>query len=317
MAYVRVEIHATGEIAEQAERLFAESPFATNIARFRGASIRPSGDILQCDTPREAASCLLDDLKAIGIGKDDTTLIVGGSTASHLDDRATRLERKARGSASDALLWNVVQDTLDEEIELSFTFLAFMVLATLLGAVGVVTNSAILVVGAMVIGPEFGPIANFCVNAMSGHWRAAVLAWRNVTAGFLIAVIAAALFTAILRATGVFPDELIRDGLIKEVASPNWLTLIIALIAGSAGTLALTSARSATLVGVLISVTTIPAAADAAALIVYGAAGEAMKALLTLAINLTGIAAAGIFTLTLQRFLIPRLHRNRATKADA
>ena len=38
-----------------------------------------------------------------------------------------------------------------------------MVLAALIAAVGIYQDSPILIVGAMVVGPEFGPIAGFCV----------------------------------------------------------------------------------------------------------------------------------------------------------
>ncbi|WBQ03431.1 hypothetical protein [Kribbella sp. CA-293567] len=40
----------------------------------------------------------------------------------------------------------------------SWAFYAFLTLATMIAAVAVVTDSAILVVGAMVVGPEFGVV---------------------------------------------------------------------------------------------------------------------------------------------------------------
>ena len=38
-----------------------------------------------------------------------------------------------------------------------------MILATLIAAVGIVTDSIILIIGAMIVGPEFGPLAGLCV----------------------------------------------------------------------------------------------------------------------------------------------------------
>ena len=38
-----------------------------------------------------------------------------------------------------------------------------MVLAALIAGAGIVTDSQILIIGAMVVGPEFGPLAGFCV----------------------------------------------------------------------------------------------------------------------------------------------------------
>ena len=61
------------------------------------------------------------------------------------------------------MLWEQVEQTVSESTDLSFSFVAFMVLATLLASVGILTDSAILIVGAMVVGPEFGPLAALCV----------------------------------------------------------------------------------------------------------------------------------------------------------
>ena len=38
-----------------------------------------------------------------------------------------------------------------------------MVVATLIAAVGILTDQLILIIGAMVVGPEFGPLAGLCV----------------------------------------------------------------------------------------------------------------------------------------------------------
>ena len=47
--------------------------------------------------------------------------------------------------------------------ELSLTFVSYMVLAMLIAAVGILLDQPILIVGAMVVGPEFGPLAGLCV----------------------------------------------------------------------------------------------------------------------------------------------------------
>ncbi len=65
--------------------------------------------------------------------------------------------------------------------------------------------------------------------------------------------------------------------------------------------LSLTSAKSGALVGVLISVTTIPAAANIGVAAAYGEWGDAGGAALQLGINLGGIVVAGVLTLYIQR----------------
>lgn len=78
---------------------------------------------------------------------------------------------------------------------------------------------------------------------------------------------------------------------------PGWYSLITALVAGTAGMLSLTSSRSAALVGVFISVTTVPAAGNAAVAGVLGNWHETWLSAAQLGINLTGIVIAGVLTL--------------------
>jgi hypothetical protein len=44
-----------------------------------------------------------------------------------------------------------------------------MVLATLVAAAGIMTDSQILIIGAMVVAPEFGPLAGFAVAEPRGR----------------------------------------------------------------------------------------------------------------------------------------------------
>jgi len=302
---LRIEVQAPTDRADQAEGLLAATPHAINRTRLRGMLVEPPGDVLACDVPRERADALVEQLHANGFCTDGANVtIVTGLT--HLSTHANLAEDAAGGAGSDALIWRQLVDTLDEEVVPSFSFLLFMVLATLLGAIGVVTNSAILVVGAMVIGPEFGPLANLFVAVFDRDWRRIIRGGVTLFVGFTVAIVAASLFALAMRNVGVFPDTLAFSGFVAEVATPNTLSIVIALIAGVAGTLALTSNRSGSLIGVLISVTTIPAAADAAVLLSYGHERAAIDAMLTLAINLFGMTVAGVAALAAHRRLARR-----------
>ena len=70
--------------------------------------------------------------------------------------------------------------------------------------------------------------------------------------------------------------------------------------------LALTSAKSATLVGVFISVTTVPAAAFASVALVEGRYGQALGSAAQLAINVIGIVVAAVAVLVVSRRTVPR-----------
>jgi len=86
---------------------------------------------------------------------------------TELSDAMERAADAARGSPSDAVVWEEVTKRTSESAELSVSFVLFMVLAALIASVGIFLDSAILIVGAMVVGPEFGPIAGICVAVLA------------------------------------------------------------------------------------------------------------------------------------------------------
>jgi uncharacterized membrane protein len=99
------------------------------------------------------------------------------------------------------------------------------------------------------------------------------------------------------------------------ISDPDEFSFIVAVFAGTAGMLSLTSAKSGALVGVLISVTTIPAAANIGVAAAYSDWSEWRGAMAQLAVNLSAILLAGIVTLFIQRRLYQR--RRRAHLHDA
>jgi uncharacterized hydrophobic protein (TIGR00271 family) len=90
------------------------------------------------------------------------------------------------------------------------------------------------------------------------------------------------------------------------VYAPDAFSFIVAVLAGIAGTLSLTSAKSGALVGVAISVTTVPAAANAAVALAYGDTKQTVGSTEQLLLNLLGIVLAGTLTLLLQKWLWSR-----------
>jgi uncharacterized membrane protein len=75
----------------------------------------------------------------------------------------------------------------------------------------------------------------------------------------------------------------------------------VAMLAGAAGMLAMTSAKSAALVGVFISVTTVPAAGYAVVAAVAGEWNRCVQSVGQLLVNLLGIVAAAAIVLIVRR----------------
>jgi len=205
-------------------------------------------------------------------------------------------------------VWEEVEERTSESAELSGSFVAFMVLATLIAAVGILTDSLILIIGAMVVGPEFGPLAGVCVAVVQQRLPLARRSLVALGVGFAAAIGATLLGTLILRAVGTAPDELSEEihPATLFISEPSTWSIIVAVLAGVAGVLSLTTAKSGALIGVLISVTTIPAAANVGVAAAYADWGEFTGALVQLLINVLSILVAGIATLALQRAVYRR-----------
>ncbi|WP_327703454.1 DUF389 domain-containing protein [Streptomyces decoyicus] len=278
----------------------------THLVVLSGAARDPQGDVVLCDVAREAGDGLLARLRAMDL--DRTGSIAIENIDLSLSRRADRAEDEAPGEGADAVLWESLTDATHEESTLSATYLAFLTLATMIAACGVVLDNAILIVGAMAVGPEFGPLAGICTALVQ---RAPRLAWRSVQAllvGFALAMVVTVGFSLFMDAVGLFRVEALEAARPNThfIYRPDWFSFVVAVLAGIAGVLSLTSAKSGALVGVAISVTTVPAAANAAVALGYQEYGQAWHSMEQLLLNLAGIVIAGTLTLAAQKLLWAR-----------
>lgn len=269
------------------------------------------GTIVTADLARECAEEVLTDLDRMGV--HDVGMVALYEVDTALGQLVDRAERTAPGEGADALIWDELASRTGEDSTLTWTFVAFMVLATLLASIGVVTDSSVTIVGAMIVGPEFGPLAGLAVGLVRRRFSIARRAVVALLVGFPVAIVVTALLAVLARAGGLITPADIT-GVHREtqfIYHPGWFSLITALVAGAAGMISLTSSKSAALVGVFVSVTTIPAAGNAAVAGVLGQWRETWLSLAQLGINLVGIVAAGVLTLEVMR----RAARSRARGA--
>jgi uncharacterized hydrophobic protein (TIGR00271 family) len=303
---IHLRIVAPPHLAGRAVDLLEGTASVYNIVRIPDVARRPHGDLVLCDVAREDASVVVAGLRDLGIDQSGSIAIEEIGTA--ISTAAREAERVAKGHPADAVIWEEVESRTSESAELSGSFLAFMVLATAIAGAGILTDSQILIVGAMVVGPEFGPLAGVCVAIVQRRLELARRSLIALVVGFPAAIAATCLGTLALRAADEAPDELsaVSHPATLFISDPNTYSVIVALLAGTAGVLSLTTAKSGALIGVLISVTTIPAAANVGVATAYGDWRELQGALAQLLINLGAIVVAGVATLSLQRALFAR-----------
>jgi uncharacterized hydrophobic protein (TIGR00271 family) len=127
--------------------------------------------------------------------------------------------------------------------------------------------------------------------------------------GFVLAIAVTALVVLAGRGLGWFGVEVLTAERPETgfITRPDRWSVVVAVLAGIAGVLSLTSARSGALVGVFISVTTVPAAADMAVALALGGGYEFSRAAAQLGINLVGILTAALATLALQKAVWHRI----------
>jgi uncharacterized hydrophobic protein (TIGR00271 family) len=284
-------------------RLIERTVGTTHLVVLTGAARNPAGDVVTCDVAREAGDELIGGLREMEL--DRTGSIAVENIDLSLSKRADKAEDEAPGESADAVLWEHLADATHEESTLSVTYVAFLTLATMIAACGVVLDNAILIVGAMAVGPEFGPLAGICTALVQ---RVPRLAWRSVNAllvGFAVALVVTVGFTYLMDAVGLFSAVRLdaERPNTNFIYRPDAFSFVVAVLAGVAGTLSLTSAKSGALVGVAISVTTVPAAANAAVAFAYGEYRQAWGSTEQLLLNLLGIVLAGTFTLVVQKWL--------------
>lgn len=282
-------------------RLLHETPSVVNVAHLAGACSKPEGDLVLGDIPREEASVLVERLVGLGLAESGSISIEDVETI--ISTTATRAAEAARGSAADAVVWEEVEAITSESAQLSASFVAFMILAMLIAAVGILTDSQILIIGAMVVGPEFGPLAGLCVALVQRRLELARRSTIALLVGFPLAIALTFAATEILRWAGPAPDAVAAQDRPATffISHPDTFSVLVALLAGFAGLLSLTTAKSGALLGVLISVTTIPAAANVGVAAAYRDWSEVGGALAQLGINLSCIVLAGVAALLVQR----------------
>jgi len=140
-------------------------------------------------------------------------------------------------------------------------------------------------------------------------WAAVRESLRALAYGFLAAVVATFLFSLAVRGAGQVPAAFVHG--VRPVAelinSPNVFSVIVAILAGLVGVISLTEARANALIGVFISVTTIPAAASLGLSLAFAYWHDAWGSLLQLLLNVALLVVVGAAGLSGQRVIWRRL----------
>jgi uncharacterized hydrophobic protein (TIGR00271 family) len=258
-------------------------------------AIRPGHALLTAEVHPGSADVVLEFLTRRGVAEEDIALA-----------RLEEIGPVRRGRAAATLIWADVLGQAHLYARPVARYLVFMVTAGVIAGFGVIEVNQILIVGAMAVSPDLLPVTATCVALVAHRAQLAARALLTLTVGLGSACVAAALVTASLDLFDLLPTGFaVGESALSGLTTVNSSTIGVALAAGVAGMLALET-RASAVVGVGISITTIPAAAYLGVAAGNGELSKVWGAAAVLAVNVAMLLIGGTATLLLQRRVAER-----------
>ena len=176
-----------------------------------------------------------------------------------------------------------------------------VLIATVVALVGLISNSVAVIIGAMLISPLMGPISSISLNSVLGRRReikqSLIFGAKLVSSSILLAA------AITLALSMVIPIEITPE--IQSRTEERPITIIVAILLGIAGGLALITAIPEIIVGVAIAVALIPPAAVTGIGIGLGSFDVAVSAFLILVSSIIGLVI-GFLIIFLVKRVAPR-----------
>ena len=207
---------------------------------------------------------------------------------------------------ADAARLDALRQEFEHEAGFSQVFVVLTVGATLIATLGLLANSAGVVIGAMVVAPWILPLQAMAFEILRGRLPMFLRALRTLMLGVVICVLLA-MAVAHLVALPSFGSEVMNR------TSPNLLDLGVALVAGAVAMYAkLRKDAISALAGLAIAVALVPPMCVVGILLSSSLLGQAYGALLLFTTNLLGIMVGAMAALgTLEKVYRSRLFHSR------
>jgi uncharacterized hydrophobic protein (TIGR00271 family) len=282
--------------AEDFVAMLREHTGVHRVVRQPDEAAKEGGSVFVADVEPSCADMLIEEIGRLGIGADDYVL-------TKMEVVAPQHHHHHGEGGADGFAWiEVVGPALANSRPLA-RYLALINVAAVIAALGVITSSSILIVGAMAVSPDLLPICATSVGLVRGDHGLARRAFATLTLGLGLVVVTAIVLGALLSLTGFLPDGFeVEQSSLSTLAKTDYSTVLVALAAGIAGMLSFET-RASSAVGVAISVTTIPASAYLGVALGAGGIEHALGALVVLVINVSLLIVGGTMTLLVQRLL--------------
>ncbi|WP_329213492.1 DUF389 domain-containing protein [Streptomyces sp. NBC_00683] len=317
MDMIHVRAVSPPDRTDQVVELLAGAPYVMNLIVQRGAAYHPDGDAFACDVLAGAANDVLRGLRRLEIDVHGSIVIEPVDMA--FPGRASETAVRRLGALVNTPVWAQVEARIRSGGRYPPSFYLYLVIAGLIGSVGIVTNSQILIVGAMVVGPEYGAIVAVALGIDRGDRTMIRAGLGALCTGFLLTIVVTFLFSLLIRGFGLQSEafDLGLRPVSDLINTPNFFSFAVAALAAVVGIVSLTEARTSALLGVFISVTTIPAAAAISVSTAFASWSEAWGSLVQLLVNIVVLIVVGAGALRCQRAIWRRVGRQARKRGRA
>jgi len=248
--------------------------------------------------PKAAVEPVLAALREVGLGDEAVTVVVEANTV--VSRRFEQLqERYAEEEDGDRIAREELTTAASDLAPSTRTYVVMTVVSALIATAGLLLDSPAVVVGSMVIAPLVGPAMAASVGTVVDDRDLFARGVRLQVVGLSLAVVTAAGFALFVRYTNLVPplSDVTTVPEIRERVAPDFLSLVVALGAGAAGVVSLTSGVSTALVGVMIAVALIPPAATVGVGLAWGAPLVTLGSGVLVLVNVLSINIAALVVL--------------------
>jgi len=243
--------------------------------------------------PTNALEPVLEGLRDVGINDDGYTVVVDANTV--ISSQFDELEEKyAEEEDEDRIAREELTSKANDLAPSLSNYSLMTVISAIIATAGLLLDSPAVVVGSMVIAPLIGPAMTANVGTVVDDHEMFVRGVKLQAIGLGLAVASATVFALLVRYANVIPPlaDVTLVGQIRERVAPDFLSLVVALGAGAAGVVSLTSGVSTALVGVMIAVALIPPAATVGIGIAWGQPLVSLGSAVLLLVNVLSINLA-------------------------
>ncbi|WP_267163324.1 TIGR00341 family protein [Halovenus salina] len=248
--------------------------------------------------PTNAVEPTLDSLREAGLGENTFTVVLDANTVVSRRFEALQ-EEYAEEQDEDRIARDELVSAAASLAPSTTTYAIMTVVSAVVATAGLLLDSAAVVVGSMVIAPLVGPALSASVGTVVNDSEMFRRGVRLQAAGLVLAILSAFAFAFLVRQVHLIPPlaDVTTVPEVQERVAPDFLMLAIAIGAGVAGIVSLTSGVSAALVGVMIAVALIPPAATVGIGLAWGQPQVSLGAGVLLLVNVLSINLASLVVL--------------------